>query len=44
MSDSPDQVIAVGNLKEFKDGNYPKLSDDDAFERFVASLIPRPYG
>lgn len=44
MSDSPDQVIAVGNFKEFKDDNYPKLSEDDAFERFAASLILRPYG
>ncbi|MCF3940691.1 AIPR family protein [Gordonia tangerina] len=44
MADSPDQVIAMGNFAEFKTDNYPKLSDDDAFERFASSLLLRKYG
>ncbi|MEU3472313.1 AIPR family protein [Rhodococcus sp. NPDC006774] len=44
MSDSPDQVIAIGNFTEFKANNYPKLSDGDAFERFASSLLLRQYG
>lgn len=44
MSDSPDQVIAVGKFTEFRADNYPKLSDDEAFERFAASLLLRNFG
>lgn len=44
MSNSPDQVIAAGKFAEFKAEDYPKLSDDEAFERFAASLLLRTYG
>ncbi|MBN9224202.1 MAG: hypothetical protein ABS63_07945 [Microbacterium sp. SCN 70-27] len=44
MSDSPDQVIAKDNFNQFKRENYPKLSDDDAFERFAMSLLLKRYG
>lgn len=44
MSDSPDQVIAKDNFTQFKAANYPKLSDDEAFERFAMSLVLKQYG
>lgn len=44
MSDSPDQVIAADKFTEFRADNYPKLSDDEAFERFAASLLLRTFG
>ncbi|PPF54614.1 hypothetical protein C5C13_13365 [Clavibacter michiganensis] len=44
MSDSPDQVIAKDNFTQYKAANYPKLSDDDAFERFAMSLLLKRYG
>ena len=36
---TPDQVIAKDNFAAYKLANYPKMSDDDAFERFVVSQI-----
>ncbi len=44
MSDSPDQIIAKDSFTQFKASNYPKLSDDDAFERFAMSLLLKEYG
>jgi hypothetical protein len=44
MSDSPDQVIAKDNFAQFKNVNYPKLSDDAAFERFAMILVLKQYG
>ncbi|OZC78009.1 hypothetical protein CH251_04970 [Rhodococcus sp. 06-462-5] len=44
MSESPDQAIAIGNFLEFKSSNYPKLSEDEAFERFASSVLLRQYG
>ncbi|WP_109523645.1 MULTISPECIES: AIPR family protein [Nocardia] len=44
MSDSADQVIVIGKFEQFKVDNYPKLSDDDAFERFASDLLLRQYG
>ncbi|NYF12990.1 hypothetical protein HDC34_001284 [Pseudoclavibacter sp. JAI123] len=44
MSDSPDQVIAKDSFSQFKAANYPKLSDDDGFERFTISLLLKHYG
>ncbi|WP_221281314.1 AIPR family protein [Prescottella equi] len=44
MSDSPDQVIAINNFTDFKAVNYPKLSDDEAFERFASGLLLKQYG
>jgi hypothetical protein len=36
---TPDQVIAKDNFAAYKLANYPKMSEDDAFERFVVSQI-----
>lgn len=44
MSDSPDQTIARDAFLQFKKTHYPKLSDDDAFERFAASLLLKQHG
>ena len=44
VNDSPDQVIVVGRAAEYKADNYPKLSDDDAFERFAVDLLLKKYG
>lgn len=43
MSDA-DLIIVKHNFNEFKVDNYPKLSDDEAFERFVIDLLLRRYG
>ncbi len=36
---TPDQVIAKDASAEYKRTNYPKLSDDEAFERFAVSQV-----
>ena len=36
---TPDQVIAKDNFAAYKLANYPAMSEDDAFERFVVSQI-----
>lgn len=43
MNQTPDQVIVEDNFKQFKLANYPTLSDDDAFERFVMSILLKRY-
>lgn len=43
MRDSPDQVIVKNSFTQFKTANYPKLSDDEAFERFAMSLVLKQY-
>lgn len=44
MSPTPDQAIAQDNFSNFKSVNFPKLSDDDAFERFAVNLVTKRYG
>lgn len=44
MNNSSDQVIAKDNFAQFKSTNYPKLTDDEAFERFAATLLLKQYG
>ena len=44
MTDSPDQIIAKDNFTQFKAANYPKLSDDEAFEPFAMRLVLKQYG
>ncbi|MHA7241272.1 AIPR family protein [Arthrobacter sp. TMS1-12-1] len=40
-----DQVIAKDNFAAYKASHYPKMSDDDAFERFaVGEVALRQYG
>lgn len=44
MTETPDQVIAKKNFAEYRAKNYPKLSEDEAFELFAVSLILKQYG
>jgi hypothetical protein len=36
---TPDQTIAKDNFDAYKQANYPKLSEADAFERFAVSQV-----
>lgn len=44
MPVTPDQAIARDNFNNYKAVNYPKLTDDEAFERFATDLATRAYG
>ncbi|MDR2973701.1 MAG: AIPR family protein [Propionibacteriaceae bacterium] len=44
MHDTPDQAIAKSNFDDYMVLNYPKLSKDDAFERFTMDLALRTAG